>query len=71
MKRVLMFPAGYLVLSDLAFIVALLASPWANTECDADCSAAGVLVERVLVIVVAAGGLGLICCMQRTLTRHS
>ena len=59
MQRTLMFARGYLALSGLAFIVAFLASTWAGTECDAGCHAAGVLVERVLMITVVAGGLGL------------
>ena len=73
MKRALMFPVGYLTLSGLAFIVAFLASTWTKTECDAGCRTVGVLVERVLVIVVAAGGLSLTYYMQRqqTLTANA
>ena len=67
MKRALMFPGGYLALSGLAFIVAFLASSWAGTECDAGCRAVGVLVERILIITVVAGGLGLMYSLQRTL----
>ena len=71
MKRTLMFPAGYLALSGLAFIVAFLASAWAGTECDTGCRTAGVLVERVLVAVVVAGGLALISYVQRTLIENA
>jgi len=68
LTRILMFPTVFLVLSGLAFVVAFLASPWTQQECGPGCRTAGKVVERVLVITTAAGGLGSVYFQQQVLT---
>jgi len=68
-KRILMFPGGFLILSGLTFVITFLASTWTQKECDLNCRTAGGVVERVLVTVVMVGGSGLICVVQRGLER--
>ena len=53
-----MFPAGFLALSGLGFLVAFLAAPWTSKECDSGCHLAGVVAEQVLATAVMAAGLG-------------
>ena len=68
MRLVLVFPAGFLVLSGFAFVVAFLAAPWTSKECGLDCLAAGVVVGRILVTTVVAAGFGSIYVVQRSVT---